>query len=174
MRRHAVSSLSRYWWIVLSRAYEWTGEKFGGAPSPVVLLIAACLPPCLKWIALGRQATVQAVIGDVYTWGVGLGLATLLFAGGVVFAAPRIHAEQERRRDDLQRQHEQRVAELRQQIEAVRAKRLSIVFDESNGLHVDDSINGPVTRRLFRVEVRNDSDKTAEPVNKNETVGSRV
>ena len=80
-----------YWGLIVARAWYWAGDQYGGAPSPVVLVLAVSLPPAYKWWTLGKQATFQAVAGDIW---VGVLFAILLFVLGIVWAAPKIHVEQ--------------------------------------------------------------------------------
>jgi hypothetical protein len=56
------------------------------------LVLAVGLPPAYKWWTLGKRATFHAVAGDIW---IGVLLAVLLFIIGIVWGAPRIHAEQE-------------------------------------------------------------------------------
>ena len=131
-----------YWWRVVSRAWSLTGGLFGGAQNPLILFPLAVLPPAVKWYQLGRQASVGAVLGDPIGWG-GPALAVILFLVGIFRTAPKIYAEQEHRFAEVEERHHQRVTESRQQIEAIRTKRVSIVFNEWNGLHVSPRLAGP-------------------------------
>ena len=75
---------------------------------------------------------------------------------GIPRAAPKIYAEQERR-----------LAEAYQQIEGMRLKRLTILYNESDGVYLSDISVLSVSVRLFRVGVRNDSERTIDDLGLN-------